>query len=67
VSYFDPYEYEDQGEPKTAECKFCGQGGLHWEDCDGRFVLYGSEGEKHVCDQKRVDKMNGNLFEDLTR
>lgn len=69
---FDPYfpdddDDDDDEPPRNAECKHCGQAGLHWEECCGRWVLYTAKGAKHVCDQKWVDKMNGALFEDLTR
>jgi hypothetical protein len=67
---FEDYDYgygEDEANQK--ECKFCGLGGLHWEqDFDGdggHFHLYNARNERHVCDPKRVAKMNEPYFGNL--
>lgn len=59
--YFDPYSYDD--EYPSAECKRCGEGGLHWEEDDGRFILVTQNGGIHKCDQNRADRRAMGDFE----
>ena len=43
------------------ECRYCGKGGLHWEEDDGKFRLAEKSGYLHEC--HRVAHVND--FENL--
>lgn len=72
MSYFDDNEdwivyggrrpsFHDD-EPREVECKFCGKGGLHWEETDTGWVLLDGKYAVHNCRSVAgVDE-----FEDLT-
>ena len=49
---FDEYRPEDWQTGQTAECKFCGEEDLHWQDYGSGWRLYDENEKKHVC--KRV-------------
>lgn len=39
-------------EHRDRECKYCGEGWLHWEQDDyGRWVLMNDAGDRHECDE----------------
>ena len=61
---FDSYS---DSERRSSECRYCGKGGLHWEDDDGAWILCKSNGEIHKCDPARVKKASGCDFEDLDK
>ena len=42
-----PDDYDE--EPHETECKFCGKGGLFWEDDNGKWVLINGKGALHNC------------------
>lgn len=38
--------------PETDDCvvcKFCGESGFHWEERDGKWGLYDTQGFRHHC------------------
>ena len=37
---------------RLPECKFCGRGGLQWEDDNGKWVLIDGHGKVHNCRNK---------------
>ena len=35
--------------PSTIACRFCGEGGLHWEEHESGWGLYDAFGFRHHC------------------
>lgn len=53
-------------EAYSAECRYCGKAGLHWEEVEpGRWRLYTDRGLRHQCDRRRVDRTTASDFEAL--
>lgn len=54
--FADMYDYLLWGDEHQQEvtCKHCGKKGLYWDDSSGRWTLVDDEGDRHVCDQRRV-------------
>lgn len=47
---YDRLDAEDDDQPSPVECKFCGKGGLAWEDTGLKWILYSIKtGEVHSC------------------
>lgn len=60
--YFDEFDYDFSRE---VECKFCGKGGLSWEEDCGGWVLINYKGEIHKCEPKRLARKQAEDFDDL--
>jgi hypothetical protein len=54
---FDNYDPSDNefDEQQESTCKFCGVGGLYWEDHFKGWRLVDIDDEPHVCDPKAVE------------
>jgi len=61
--YFDEYGYDYNEE---VECKFCGKGGLSWEEGCGGWVLLDRKGEIHKCKPECLARKQAEDFDDLS-
>lgn len=55
ASEFYDYNGDDDDLPPTNKtCNYCGKGGLHWEDDNGKWILVTAKGEIHKCKPKPI-------------
>ena len=62
--YFDVFGYD--GDNEEVECKFCGKGGLSWEEDCGGWVLIDHKGGIHKCSPARLARTQAEDFDDIS-
>jgi hypothetical protein len=54
------------GQPSDTRCKFCGDTDVYWAQEDGRWVLYGTNSRRHVCEKTgEMTERNVSAFDKL--
>lgn len=61
---YDYGDYDDEYRSET-ECRDCGSIDVYWSQVKGRWVLYGTDSRKHVCNAKHLAELRRDAFDDL--
>lgn len=65
--YVDAHAGYDADQPrKEVKCRHCGDTNVYWVERDGRFVLYGVNSRRHVCEKtEEMTEKNVSAFDSL--